>query len=182
MNKRNALCRRLLSVLTLVVAMWLPAQVWADITPVKPSAGDGSSGNPYQIGNAAELYWFAALVNGTLTDGTAQNKKANAILTTDITVNTGVLKADGSLADDVSGFTSWTPIGTSSTNSFSGTFDGKGHTVRGLYFNDANVALVGLFGISRGNIKNVGVVASYFKGKEDVGSVCGSSLGNTSTL
>lgn len=182
MNKRNALCRRLLSVLTLVVAMWLPAHVWADITPVKPSAGDGSSGNPYQIGNAAELYWFAALVNGKLTDGTAQNSKACAMLTNNIIVNTGVLKADGTLADDVSGFTSWTPIGTSSTNSFSGTFDGKGHTVSGLYFNDANVALVGLFGISRGNIKNVGVVASYFKGKEDVGSVCGSSLGNTSTL
>ena len=58
MNTRNALCRRLLSVLTLVVAMWLPAQVWADITPVKPSAGDGSSTDPYQISNAAELYWF----------------------------------------------------------------------------------------------------------------------------
>ena len=81
MNKRNALCRRLLSVLTLVVAMWLPAHVWADITPVKPSAGDGSSRNPYQIGNAAELYWFAALVNGKLTDGTAQNSKACAMLT-----------------------------------------------------------------------------------------------------
>ena len=95
MNKTNALCRRLLTVLALVVAMVLPAQVWAGITPVKPSAGDGSSGNPYQIGNAAELYWFAALVNGTLTDGTAQNSNACAILTSNITVNTGVLKADG---------------------------------------------------------------------------------------
>lgn len=66
MNKRNALCRRLLSVLTLVVAMWLPAQVWADITPVKPSAGDGSSTDPYQISNAAELYWFAEYLNRML--------------------------------------------------------------------------------------------------------------------
>lgn len=68
MNKRNALCRRLLSVLTLVVAMWLPAQVWADITPVKPSAGDGSSTDPYQISNAAELYWFAAYLNRMLNE------------------------------------------------------------------------------------------------------------------
>ena len=40
------------------------------ITPTKPS-GEGTEANPYQIGTAAELYWFAALVNGTLTDGTA---------------------------------------------------------------------------------------------------------------
>lgn len=182
MNKTTISCRRLLTVLALVVAMVLPAQVWADITPAKPSTGDGSSRNPYQIGNAAELYWFAALVNGKLTDGTAQNLYACAILTSDITVNTGVLKADGSLADDVSGFTSWTPIGTSTTKSFYGTFDGKGHTVSGLYFENASTNFVGLFGISRGNIKNVGVVASYFKGKENVGSVCGSSLGNNCTI
>ena len=182
MNKTTNSCRRLLTVLALVVAMVLPAQVWADITPAKPSTGDGSSRNPYQIGNAAELYWFAALVNGKLTDGTAQNLYACAILTSDITVNTGVLKADGSLADDVSGFTSWTPIGTSTTKSFYGTFDGKGHTVSGLYFENASTNFVGLFGISRGNIKNVGVVASYFKGKENVGSVCGSSLGNNCTI
>ena len=174
MNKTNALCRRLLTVLALVVAMVLPAQVWAGITPVKPSAGDGSSGNPYQIGNAAELYWFAALVNGTLTDGTAQNSNACAILTSNITVNTGVLKADGSLANKVSGFTSWTPISTDYDRRFGGTFDGKGHTVSGLYFNDASVMYVGLFGISdRGTIKNVGVIASYFNGQRNVGGVCG---------
>ena len=174
MNKTNALCRRLLTVLALVVAMVLPAQVWAGITPVKPSAGDGSSGNPYQIGNAAELYWFAALVNGTLTDGTAQNSNACAILTSNITVNTGVLKADGSLANKVSGFTSWTPISTDYDRRFGGTFDGKGHTVSGLYFNDASVRYVGLFGLSdRGTIKNVGVIASYFNGQRNVGGVCG---------
>ena len=182
MNKRNALCRRLLSVLTFVVAMWLPAQVWADITPVKPSAGDGSSGNPYQIGNAAELYWFAAYLNRTLTDGTEMLEDVNAILTTDITVNTGVLKADGTLADDVSGFTSWTPMGKDSyLNSFIGTFDGRGHTISGLYFNDENVDNVGLFRINKGTIKNVGVIASYFHGKNRVGAVCGQNYDGTIT-
>ena len=53
----------------------------------------------YMISNADELKDFAALVNG----GT---RAANAILTADITVNEDVLKADGTLADDVSGFTS----------------------------------------------------------------------------
>ena len=41
----------------------------------------------YEIGNAGQLFWFAALVNGTLTDGTEQNTAANAELTADITVN-----------------------------------------------------------------------------------------------
>ena len=174
MNKTTNSCRRLLTVLALVVAMVLPAQVWAGITPAKPSTGDGSSGNPYQIGNAAELYWFAAYVNGTLTDGTETNEYVNAVLTRDITVNTGVLKADGSLADDVSGFTSWTPIGkVAYGNRFLGTFDGRGHTISGLYFNDANVENVGLFGINQGTIKNVGVIASYFRGKNTIGAVCG---------
>ena len=182
MNKRNALCRRLLSVLTLVVAMWLPAQVWADITPVKPSAGDGSSTDPYQISNAAELYWFAEYLNRMLIEDEEKVKDINAILTSDITVNTGVLKADGTLADDVSGFTSWTPIGTiSSMKSFSGTFDGRGHTISGLYFNDENVDYVGLFRINTGTIKNVGVIASYFHGKNMVGAVCGQNHYGTVT-
>ena len=182
MNKRNALCRRLLSVLTLVVAMWLPAQVWADITPVKPSAGDGTSTDPYQISNAAELYWFAEYLNRMLNEDEEKVKDINAILTSDITVNTGVLKAEGTLADDVRGFKSWTPIGTiSSLKSFSGTFDGRGHTISGLYFNDENVDYVGLFRINKGTIKNVGVIASYFHGKNRVGAVCGQNYYGTVT-
>ncbi len=174
MNKTTISCRRLLTVLALVVAMVLPAQVWAGITPAKPRTGDGSSGNPYQIGNAAELYWFAAYINGTLTDGTETNEDANVVLTADITVNTGVLKADGSLADDVSGFTSWTPIGMMNYgNRFMGTFDGRGHTISGLYFNDESVDRVGLFATNQGTIKNVGVIASYFRGHDAVGAVCG---------
>ena len=89
----------------------MPKMAWAEITPTKPSSGDGTSANPYQIGTAEELYWFAGLVNGTLTDGTAQNTSANAVLVNDITVNTGVLNADGTLVSDVSGFREWTPIG-----------------------------------------------------------------------
>ena len=132
----------------------------------------------YQIKNAGNLYWFAALVGGTLTDGMGQNLSANAVLVNDITVNTGVLKADGSLADDTSGFKAWTPIGNSSIE-YAGTFDGQNHTVSGLYFNDSSVDFVGLFGAigSSGKISNVGVVDSYFCGNKWVGGVCGSKYG-----
>ena len=173
--------RWLVTMLLLVTAMAMPKMAWAEITPTQPSSGDGSPATPYQISTAGELYWFAALVNGTLTDGT-KNTSANAVLVNDITVNTGVLTADGKLASDVSGFTEWTPIGQNNIKTiFIGTFDGQGHTVSGLYFNNSNTACVGLFGFigSGGKISNVGVVDSYFNGYYYVGGVCGYNKSGT---
>ena len=119
--------------------------------------------NVYEISNAGQLYWFADNVNkgeGSL----------NAVLTADISVNEGdVSGCDGNKAE---GWRDWTPIG-SVSNIYSGTFDGQDHTVSGLYFNDEDAEYVGLFGRSCGNIKNVGVVDSYFKGNNFVGGVCG---------
>ena len=132
----------------------------------------------YQIKNYANLYWFATLVNGTLTDGTAKNTSANAVLVNDITVN--------SIAN-MGNYLEWTPIG-SPTNQYTGTFDGQGHKITGLYFDDASAEYVGLFGFSSGTIKNVGVVGSYFNGKYRIGGVCGGNFGtiencyNTSTV
>ena len=137
----------------------------ATIDSVAPATGDGTANNPYQIGTAGELYWFAQTVNGGTTN-------ANAVLTADITVNTGVLKSDGTV--NSGSFTSWTPIGNDS-RSYTGTFNGNGKTISGLYFDDGNTKYVGLFGYvgSGGNVSNVGIVDSYFNGKEKVGGVCG---------
>ncbi|MGN0115485.1 MAG: InlB B-repeat-containing protein, partial [Acutalibacteraceae bacterium] len=130
----------------------------------------------YRIGTAQELYWFAGLVNGTLTDVTDQNKSASAVLTKDIVVNTGVLKADGTL--NTGTFTDWTPIG-NFDNQYTVKFDGQNHTISGLYFNDSSTRYVGLFGClgSGGEIKNVGVIDSYFSGYNFVGGVCGRNFG-----
>ena len=127
----------------------------------------------YEICNAGQLYWFAQEVNGG-------NAGINAVLTANITVNSGVLKTDGSIADDVSSFRSWTPIG-NSDNKYTGTFDGKGYTVSGLYFNDSSIDYVGFFGYSCGTIKNVGVVDSYFNGNDNIGGVCGQNYNGTIT-
>ena len=165
-----------------MVSMVLPTVMWAAITPTKPSSGDGSSSNPYQIGTATELYWFAALVNGKLTDGTAKNTAACAKLTANITVNSGVLKSDGNInSGNVSGFTAWTPIGYFNSSSdyacYNGTFDGNGKTISGLYLSNNTLSYMGLFGYSNGTIKNVGVVDSYFKGYVYIGGVCGYNAG-----
>ena len=153
----------------------MPKMAWAEITPTKPSSGDGSSENPYQIGTAAQLYWFAGLVNGTLTDGTSQKTNANAVLTKDITVNIDLLASlnkDGSIKEDGKTVDTWKPIGSNGVT-YEGIFDGQGHTISGLYFNNSNTNYVGLFGYNQGTIKNVGVVDSYFCGNQNVGGVCG---------
>ena len=145
---------------------------------------DGMKETVYEISNAGQLYWFAGLVNGTL-DGVEQNTLANAILTTNITVNENLLDSlqydtEGNVSNG-SDFITWTPITDCMEDHitlYSGTFDGNNKTVSGLYFND-NSTRIGLFGSSEadGNIKNVGVVDSYFKGNNFVGGVCGRNDG-----
>ena len=145
---------------------------------------DNKKDTVYEISNAGQLYWFAGLVNGTL-DGVEQNTSANAILTANITVNENLLDslqydAEGNVSNG-SDFITWTPIADcmeDHTTQYSGTFDGNNKTVSGLYLN-GNSARIGLFGSSEadGNIKNVGVVDSYFKGNDFVGSVCGRNDG-----
>ena len=132
MKKKSTQLRWLVTMLLLVAAMAMPSSTWAQstINPSKPS-GVGSENSPYEISNAEELYWFAALVNGEL-EGVSQNTSANAVLTADITVNNDVLYSDGTLNENYSNFITWTPIGY--FESYTGTFDGQGHTISGLYF------------------------------------------------
>lgn len=160
------------------------------ITPTKPENGNGTAENPYQITSAAELYWFAGLVNGTLTDVT-KNSSACAKLMNDITVNNNLLDRityktddDGNLTNEVANggnFISWTPIG-AANNGYQGTFDGNGKTISGLFFNDSQKSHVGLFdNIYMATIRNVGVVDSYFFGEHYVGGVCAFDVDGTIT-
>lgn len=139
----------------------------AEITPQQP-IGDGTAENPYQIGSAEELYWFAEQVN-------SGNNAINAVLIDNITVNTNVLDSRGVNESD---FISWTPIG-NSNNKYSGVFDGQGHTVSGLYFNDSSVDYVGFFGyiVDGATISNLSIADSYLSGKFYVGGICGESEG-----
>lgn len=132
----------------------------------QPSTGDGSQANPYQIATSDDLVWFAEHVN-------SGNTSACAILTADITVNTGVLDSNGNLNGIPSN--TWTPIGGQNGRDYSGEFDGDGHTISGLYFNDESVNNIGLFGKAVGNahIHDLGISDSYFCGSSWVGGICG---------
>lgn len=177
MKKNFVKSRWFFTMLLFVTTMIMPSMMLAEesITPTRPK-GDGKT-EPYQISNAAELYWFAGLVNGTLPDGGKKNLSANAILTANITVNTGILDENKNLVSK-SDLTEWEPIGTR-WSPYTGTFDGKGYTISGLYFNNPTSSYVGLFGYigADGKISNVGVLDSYFQFSALGGGVCGVNYG-----
>ena len=105
---------------------------------------------------------------------------ANAILTKNITVNEGVLDAVNKGKVSESNFIEWEPIGKHDNydDVYTGTFDGQGYTISGLYFNDTKASYVGLFGYigdeyygHKGKISNVGVSDSYFQFDKQGGEV-----------
>ena len=155
------------------------------------------SDEAYEIGNAGQLYWFAGLVNGTLIDGTAQNLKANAVLTANITVNEDLLTSinteeDGNVTNG-SSFKAWRPMGMADekgylTGWYTGIFDGNGHSISGLYVNRDEAAddvhtwfksCIGLFGYYSGVTRNLSVLDSYMRGKDCIGGICGYNDGGT---
>ena len=148
--------------------VYQPAELTTDKYDID---GDDSKDAVYEISNAGQLYWFAGLVNGTLS-GETQNASANAVLTADIVVNKNVLKSDGTL-NEGSSFKEWTPVGVGDDSSYTGIFDGKNHTISGLYFSNQDKVYVGLFGYNSGKISNVGILDSCFYGGADVGGVIG---------
>ena len=129
------------------------------------------SNGSYTVTSADGLMNIAKLVNGGKTD-------INITLDTDI---------------DLTG-KDWTPIGTSFSNKYTGTFDGGGHTIKGLTVT-TNDQFVGLFGSigNAGTVKNVmmedvqitsnrssgfaGGVAGYSDGTIENCSVSGSVSG-----
>ena len=177
MKKNFVKSRWLFTMLLFVTTMIMPSMMLAKSIPLAIPEGKGTVDEPYQISNRAELYWFAGLVNGTLPDGGGKNLSANAILTANIIVNTGVLDANKNLVSK-SDLTEWKPIG-ARWSSYTGTFDGQGYTISGLYFNNPTSSYVGLFGSigANGKISNVGVLDSYFQFSELGGGVCGVNYG-----
>lgn len=200
MNKKFTQFKWFAATLMLVAAMLMPSVAWADgsITPSKPKTGDGSANNPYQISNKEELYWFAGLVNNdpsVCNDVVNQNTAACAKLMNDIVVN-----YDDDFSNhnwnsiSRSNWFFWTPIGKQDFNIYTGTFDGQGHTISGLYFESCsgyydqnskyydyenrNHLSFGLFGFNSGTIKNVGVINSYFGWQYNrIGGICGENSG-----
>lgn len=126
--------------------------------------GKGSSESPYLIKTPEELYAFSERVNS------GYNYSGTYIkLNNDIDLNPGHLVTPTSEYVE-----EWVPIGTYD-NKFYGYFDGDGHTVSGIYVNQADKDNVGLFGYTYGTaqIKNTIVSNSYIRGNNCVGGIVG---------
>ena len=139
---------------------------------------DGTYGNTplqagedgfYLISNADELRLFASMVNGGQTS-------INGRLTADIVLNDTTNWT--SWNESTAPANSWTPIGNSWENQFTGILDGDGHSVSGIYINSTadDQGLVGVLG-EGGTLQDLGVKASYIKGGYYVGGVCGENQG-----
>jgi filamentous hemagglutinin family protein len=77
----------------------------------------------------------------------------------------------------------FSPVGASAATTFTGIFDGLGHTVSGLTINRSSTTFyVGLFGYvgSAGVVKNVGMVSNSVIGGTSVGGLVGRSDGSIS--
>ena len=166
-----------------------PYQPAKQVSETYHSELNGTHSGYYAIENVGQLYWFAGKVNNDNTNFGS----ANAVLTTSITVNSsliGNLNADGTVKETYE-VMNWTPIGWyDNTNSveyyYSGTFDGNDNTISGLYYNvesSDKYVFAGLFGRSKGTIKNIVVKDSYFGLKYladytcRVSGVCGGNSG-----
>lgn len=148
---------RLLCLLTALLGLFGAGQAWAQTQP----SGAGTQASPYQIGTADELRWFANQVN-------SGNTAAWAVLTTSINL----------------GGEAWTPIGTSISNRYTGTFDGAGHTIDGMTIQSTgyNMGFVGYL-YTNGVIQNLtlGENCSVSCDGNYVGGICGYNYGGTIT-
>lgn len=146
------------------------SDVWDGKPAEKFAGGAGTVDDPYKISTGAELAYLAEKVNG------GKSYSGNYFkLTSDIRLN----------ADDVptagDSLNSWTSIGNANAKKFQGTFDGDGHTISGLYINNA-VQNQGLFGyVGRGGVVQNLVVAGRVTatGQNYVGGIVAMLNGGT---
>ena len=131
----------LVTMLLLVMAILMPYEgAWAQ---TKPTRGNGSVDNPYEISSAAELAWFRDYVNN-------ESQYASATLTEDIDLSEFCHAADAATNTEE---LSWDPIGNG--RMYCGMFDGNGKTIRNLYIN-STIMYKGFFGYANsGSIKNI---------------------------
>ncbi len=115
------------------------------------AAGDGTSGNPFQISTAAQLIYLS----GTTADWAGK-----------YFIQTASIDLDGC---------DWNPIGDTVTK-FTGTYDGQGNSINDLYINRTSGPLdnVGLFGvISAATIKKLVIRGELTSNRNNMGGVVG---------
>jgi hypothetical protein len=144
----------------LLLSIFLSVNLLFGQTATAPSAGDGSAGNPYQIATLNNLYWIAANTS----------RWANHY------IQTSTIDASSTttwFSNGSGGYYGWIPIGNTSTK-FTGSYNGGGYTIDGLYINRSSTDCIGFIGFTAGaNISNIGLSNVSILGKWSVGGLVG---------
>lgn len=128
------------------------------------SNGEGSIDNPYLISNKAELLFFQQSVNSGTT-----YENMYVVLNDDIMLNE--INDYDSWSEDNAPNSKWEGI-----TGFAGTFNGKGHTIYGLYMNcsEENTGFFNEFNnLNKVTIKNVNFENIFVSGTNNVGGIVG---------
>ena len=154
--------------------------------------GLGTKESPYEISTADQLKLFRDIVNGT--DVQTPNPGACAVLTNDIVLNDGTFDENGNYTTGASSkaVETWTPIAYSgpftvdTTLYYTGTFDGQGHAIKGMYvsINDApfieDQVCLGLFSTAKNAVIRNVTVTGYVSGYAgNLGGIVGYLAGGT---
>jgi len=125
------------------------------------SGGSGTSEDPYQIANKADLKY--------LSENTGEWSK-HFKQTANIIFASSDFDDGGDFYNSGAGFI---PIGTEAIK-FTGTYNGNGHTIDNLFINRSSTNYIGLFGYTSGaTIQNIGVTNIDITGGECTGGLVG---------
>jgi hypothetical protein len=163
MNKKAILKFGIIIIIGVVVASAMSAGALAHAPTESESSdilnntnGDGTLSNPHVVTTLHELQ----AVQGNLS--------AHYVIGNDI---------DARETDIWNSGAGFTPIGKYG-DPFSGSFDGQGYSVDGLYIHRPNIDEIGLFGhVNSADIKNIGVTNLDIQGDKNVGGLVGSTIG-----
>jgi len=156
----------LVAVFTVFMLMAASAVLFSPAKPTEVQAvisGLGTAESPYTINDATDLARFM-----TNSPAITNRLSSHYRLTADINL-TAYLSENGAGYNDGKG---WTPV-----DSFSGTFDGAGRTIRGLKINltgtgeDSNNA--GLFNTVTGTVRNLVIEGAEIRANDNVGVIAG---------
>jgi surface protein len=143
--------------------------------------GIGVAEDPFLVSTAEQLN----AIRGAIDPNSATFINAHFKLTTDIDL-TSATRSGGAFYNEGAG---WQPIGEyfdsgsseGTTTSFSGVFDGNGHTINGLFINRSNQSYVGFFGWVFGTVKNLTFANVDITAGNHTGGISGYNSGATFT-
>ncbi len=125
---------------------------------VQPSGDGTSSSDPYHVDSLQNLYWITQ---------NSDSWDSYFVQDADIDASTSIYWNSGA------GFS---PIGNSSTN-FTGTYNGKGHTITGLFVSASGSSEIGMFGdAANDTLENISLVRESATGGGEVGGLVGLSV------